>query len=95
MARKPQIYEIEIKRQFLAHGDYSSIVHLWTNISAIFEEFFGILDFYFKIHAFIHSTFSRGTRNDILRNLVTNHCYKFIEGANYLHFIMYFLKYFT
>jgi len=55
MPMKPQIYESEIKtnRQFWAHGDYSSIVHFWENISAIFEEFFVILDFYFKIHSFI------------------------------------------
>jgi hypothetical protein len=44
MPRKPQLYESEIKtkKQFLAHGDYSSIVHFWTKISAIFEELFGI-----------------------------------------------------
>jgi hypothetical protein len=52
----------------VAHGDYSSIVHFWTKLSAIFEDFLEFLMvfrdlfiFILFIYSFIHSTFSRGT----------------------------------
>jgi hypothetical protein len=55
------------KKQFVAHGNYTSAANWRTKISAIFRGIFGIFRAISKFLC-VHSMISRGTPNDVLWN---------------------------